>query len=448
MTMPQPELTSEQQAHFNDTRQPALWGCLAIFLFISDVAIAGRLWGTWSSVANRSRVVAEDVSIILSGILVNVIIANLMVATHYGLGLHTYAINDRDPDFPSNLSKTFRHIWITMVLMCSFFLCIKMTLLFFYRRLFLVSNRSLRIFWWINFVYIILWFFAGTAFYLFQCKPVEWYFLQYYARYQKPVPGDKEGQCDATSVLHVALPVIFSLISDAGLLALPIWAISKLRLDKTKKRGLMAVFGIGLVAALLELARVLALIIDTDDKTDPSYGVAVFLILTAAEETTAVVCASVPVIVPQIAKKLRSNTRNNSYIYDRNRGQDSSGQQSSRGFKRVVSLNHIWTTLDASKMGTTTHDDGIPLNSVEIVGNSGSRTSEREGASDHTQWQCRDQIPDNINQPERARLSNPYETTHANQISEQHVPSPGNIYVQTDIQVQVGNEAPKRENRY
>lgn len=308
---------------------------------------------------------------------------------------------------------------------------------------------------------------------------MEWYFLQYYARYQKPVPGDKEGQCDATSVLHVALPVIFSLISDAGLLALPIWAISKLRLDKTKKRGLMAVFGIGLVAALLELARVLALIIDTDDKTDPSCelyqvissspylpkyitlyklqvtylhelvdGVAVFLILTAAEETTAVVCASVPVIVPQIAKKLRSNTRNNSYIYDRNRGQDSSGQQSSRGFKRVISLNHIWTTLDASKMGTTTHDDGIPLNSVEIVGNSGSRTSEREGASDHTQWQCRDQIPDNINQPERARLSNPYETTHANQISEQHGPSPGNIYVQTDIQVQVGNEAPKRENRY
>ncbi|KAI0900829.1 hypothetical protein F4806DRAFT_169799 [Annulohypoxylon nitens] len=434
--MPQSELSPEQDAHLHDTRQPALWSCLAIFLVINDVAIAGRLWGTWSSVATRSRVVAEDVSIILSGILVNVIIANLMVATHYGLGLHTYTINDRDPDYPSNLSKTFRHIWITMVLMCSFFVCIKMTLLFFYRRVFLVSNRSLRIFWWINFVYIILWFFAGTAFYLFQCKPSEWYFLQYYARYHKPVPGGKEGQCNATSVLHVALPVIFSLISDAGLLALPIWAISKLRLDKTKKRGLMAVFGIGLVAALLELARILALIIDTDDKSDPSYGVAIFLILTAAEETTAVACACVPVIVPQLAKKLRSNARNNSYIYDRNRGQDSSGKQSSRGFKRVVSLNHIWTTLDASQMGTTTHDDGIPLNSVEIIGNSSSRTSEREGASDHT--------GDN-GKPEREYPSNPYNTTRANQISEQRGPSPGNIHVQTDIQVQVGNEAQVRE---
>ncbi|KAI2468235.1 hypothetical protein F4781DRAFT_274601 [Annulohypoxylon bovei var. microspora] len=439
--MPQLALTPEQEAHFNDTRQPALWGCLITFLVINDVAIAGRIWGTWRSVSSRSRVVAEDISIILSGIFVNAIIANLMVATHYGLGLHTYTINALDPDYPSNLSKTFRHIWITMVLMCGFFACIKMTLLFFYKRLFLVSNRSLRIFWWFNFVYIILWFFGGTAFYLFQCKPVAWYFLQYYARFHKPVPGGVEGQCDATSVLHVSLPVIFSLISDAGLLALPIWAISKLRLDKNKKRGLMVVFSIGLVAALLELARVLALIIDTDDKTDPSYGVAVFLIITAAEETTAVVCACVPVIFPQIARKFRGSARNNSYIYDRNRGQDSSGQQSSRGFKRVVSLNHIWTTVNASKVDVT-HDDCIPLSSVEIIGNSASRNSERDGASDHIQHHCHDRMRDTKGQSEHAYLSpNSYDTNHTDQATESSMPTPGNIHVRTDIQVQRGNDA-------
>ncbi|OTA53462.1 hypothetical protein K449DRAFT_339723 [Hypoxylon sp. EC38] len=262
--------TPEEEAHLNDTRQPALWGCLITFLVISDVAIVGRLWGTWTSVAGHSRVMAENICIILSGILVNVIIANLMAATHYGLGLHVYTVNVRDPDYPSNLSKTFRHVWVTMVLMSAFFMCIKMTLLFFYKRLFLVANPKLRIFWWANFVYNVLWFIGGTSFYLFQCKPVQWYFLQYYARYHRPVPGGMTGQCDATSVLHVSLPVIFSLISDVSLLLLPIMAIYQLRLDKNKKRGLMAVFGIGLVAALLELARVLALLIDTDDKTDPS----------------------------------------------------------------------------------------------------------------------------------------------------------------------------------
>ncbi|KAI1107337.1 hypothetical protein F4804DRAFT_196633 [Jackrogersella minutella] len=419
--MSQLALTTEQEEHLNDTRQPALWGCLIAFLIINDVAIAGRLWGTWRSLGSHSLALVEDVWIVLSGIFVNAIIANLMVATHYGLGLHTYTVNERDGHYPSNLSKAFRHIWITMVLMSGFFICVKMTLLFFYKRLFLVSNSKLRIFWWANFVYIVLWFFGGTAFYLFQCKPVQWYFLQYYARYHQPVPGDVKGQCDATSVLHVSLPVIFNLISDVGLLILPIWAISKLRLDKNKKRGLIAVFGIGVIAALLELARILALLIDTDDKTDPSYGVSIFLILTAAEETTAVVCACVPIVSPLIVRKLRAKARNNSDVYDRNRGQDSSGRQSSRGFKRVVSFNHIWTmptTTDNTKVDTT-HDDGIPLTIVEIIGSSTPGNSDRDGASDHMRHQS-----DNDN--------------HASQVIRPNSPTLGDndIHVRTDIIVQ------------
>lgn len=51
-----------------------------------------------------------------------------------------------------------------------------------------------------------------------------------------------------------------------GLMVLPIWAISKLKLRKRKKYGLLAVFGA--IACLLELARILDLLID---KTDPSY---------------------------------------------------------------------------------------------------------------------------------------------------------------------------------
>jgi len=39
--------------------------------------------------------------------LLNVIIGNLMTATHYGLGLHYWTVNARDADYPRNLSKTF-----------------------------------------------------------------------------------------------------------------------------------------------------------------------------------------------------------------------------------------------------------------------------------------------------------------------------------------------------
>ncbi|KAI6084815.1 hypothetical protein F4821DRAFT_165025 [Hypoxylon rubiginosum] len=430
-----PKLTPEEEAHLNDTRQPELWGCLIAFLIINDVVIAGRLWGTWTSVTSRSRVMAEDILIVLSGVFVNAIIANLIAATHYGLGLHVYTVNARDPEYPSNLSKTFRHVWITMVLMSGFFTCIKMTLLFFYKRLFLVGRSGLRIFWWANFVYIVLWFFGATSFYLFQCKPVQWYFIQYFERYPHlPVPGNMSGQCDATSVVHVALPLIFSLVSDISLLLLPLWAISKLRLNKNKKRGLMAVFGIGLIACLLELGRILALLIDTDDKTDPSYGVAVFLILTAAEETTAVVCACLPVIVPQLVRMYRGKVKKNEYSYD-NGGHVSSERQSPRGFKRVASVNQIWSIPVTISKVDRPHDDDVPLTSVEITGNAAAKP-DQDGDSDYMRRQRAEDVESQTDQS--------YSPSHSGDVSQigrttvPDVPAPGDIHVRTDISVQVG----------
>lgn len=294
-----------------------------------------------------------------------------------------------------------------MVLMSSFFVCIKMTLLLFYKRLFLITHPGLRIFWWANFVYIILWFVGSTGFYLLQCLPVGWYYLQYYARFHKSVPGGMSGQCDATTVQHVAMPLIFSLISDVALLALPIWAISKLRLDRKRKMGLMGVFGIGLIACMLELARILDLVIDTDDKTDPSCkkshrpahnflslgvcvidtccvgGVAMFLMLTAAEETTAVVCACLPVIGPQLYKKFRVKL-GSSYAYGKNGGRSSeghsgrgrpSGSQSWRNkhnFLRVPSMNHIPTSLAAGTVDVAGGDDNIYLASLDPTHRGGS----------------------------------------------------------------------------
>ncbi|KAK7753899.1 hypothetical protein SLS62_003996 [Diatrype stigma] len=338
-----------------------------------------------------------------------------------------------------------------------------MTLLFFYKRLFLVSHSSpLSIFWWANFVYVVLWFFGSTSFYLFQCKPVQWYFIRYFQRYQHlPIPGDMKGECNVTTVLNVALPLIFSLLSDFSLLLLPIWAISRLRLNKSKKRGLMAVFGIGLVACVLELARVLVLVIHTDDQDDtscefilqhllntrvdvagvlkeaPTYaliwidGVAVFLILTAAEETTAIVCACLPVIVPQIVRQYRRRKASHSYVHDSSVVQGSSGKRSSRGFMRVASLNHMWTvptSINASKIDGT-HDDDIPLTRVEITGNhSASKGSDRER---------HDRTGENDN-------TTPSSTPHAqatdnNSCAEAPAPiAPGDIHVRTDIRIDVG----------
>ena len=122
---------------------------------------------------------------------------------------------------------------------------IKLSLLFFYRRLFLVNQRWLRLAWWVNLIYIMLWVFGATGFYIFQCWPVRWYWIRYYARYHVETPGGTKGQCNATTVQHVALPPIFGLISDVGILLLPITAISKLQISRSKKLGLACIFSVG-----------------------------------------------------------------------------------------------------------------------------------------------------------------------------------------------------------
>ncbi|KAI0419650.1 hypothetical protein F5X98DRAFT_68886 [Xylaria grammica] len=414
-------LTPEQEAHSHESFQTSLWASLSTFLVINNVAIVGRLWATRTSVGTRSRILAEDILIVLSGVFVNAIVPNLMVATHYGLGLHVYTVNARDPDYPRNLSNTFRHVWITMVLMASFFLCIKMTLLFFYKRLFLVSNPRLRVFWWANFVFIILWFIGATGFYLFQCQPVEWYFMRYYARFGHEIK--LKGQCDATAVLNVSLPVIFSLISDIGLLILPIWAISTLHVNKAKKRGLLAVFGVGSIACVLELARILALNLGTDDKDDTSYGVVIFLILTAAEETTAIVCACLPVVAPRLLKKFKGKTSDSGRHYEDNVNLSTSLKWSNRGFKRVASLNPIATrdTITVEHVS----DDNLPLTYIEITGSSGA---ESESTSKITPL------------PTAAYLSTPLRHDLRDEASDS---TPGVIHVRTDIQTRVRDNTAK-----
>ncbi|KAI0536473.1 hypothetical protein GGR58DRAFT_514519 [Xylaria digitata] len=369
--MPYTHLTEARCYRYSRNNRLAfrlLWASLGTFLLINNVAIASRLWATRTSAGTRSRILTEDILIILSGVFVNAIIPNLMVATHYGLGLHVYTVNARDPDYPTNLSNTFRHVWITMVLMGSFFLCIKMTLLFFYKRLFLVSNPRLRIFWWANFIFVILWFIGATGFYLFQYRPVQWYFMRYYVRFPHPGKnnlGNLKGQCDATAVLNVSLPVVFSLISDIGLLILPIWAVSTLHVNKPKKLGLLIVFGVGSIACVLELARILALNLKTDDKDDTSYGVATFLILTAAEETTAIVCAYLPVVTPRLFSKFKVKASNSDGIYKEKRDLSTSTNRSNCGFKRVTSFNPIATQDINVELAS---DDNIPLTYIEITG--------------------------------------------------------------------------------
>lgn len=108
-------------------------------------------------------------------------------------------------------------------------------------------------------------------------------------------------------------------------------------------------------ACLLELARIIDLEIDTDDKNDPSCkhvhnhvrssetnehaldGVVIFLILSVAEEVCAIICASLSVVIPQLVLEYKSK-RSSQKIdnsYPKRLGAVPQSRSKVRGFQRL-----------------------------------------------------------------------------------------------------------------
>ena len=111
-------------------------------------------------------------------------------------------------------------------------------------------------------------------------------------------------------------------------------------------------------ACLLELARIIDLEVDTDDKSDPSCrrvpkhfwtcdsrlandgnldGVVVFLILSVAEEVCAIICASLPVVIPHVLREYRRErtSHKTSSSYPSNPGSRSQLRSMIRGFQKL-----------------------------------------------------------------------------------------------------------------
>ena len=121
------------------------------------------------------------------------------------------------------------------------------TPLWFYRRTLLVHQRWLLIAWWINLIQIILWVIGSTLFYIFQCIPPGHYWQRMYVSFQIPPPSPVSGQCNSATPVLVALPLISSLISDFGILVLPVTIVSRLHMRTCREIGLIAVFSLGLL---------------------------------------------------------------------------------------------------------------------------------------------------------------------------------------------------------
>lgn len=97
------------------------------------------------------------------------------------------------------------------------------------------------------------------------------------------------------------------------------------------------------------------------------------------------------------------------------------------------------TTVDASKVDNS-HEDGIPLTTIEITGNSNTKDNRHDSALNYIQHQTPDHVENIENQTKDSHLSTRFpDGNHINQAVNLNSSASSDIYVRTDIQIRVGN---------
>ncbi|KAJ5591914.1 uncharacterized protein N7459_002283 [Penicillium hispanicum] len=321
--MPSTQLTAAELAAWSDTRQPAIYVVCALLLVLGNASVPLRIWAQWRI---HKKVIMEDYFLIAALIFANVVTISTMVAASNGLGLHIWRVEKQDPTLQP-LVKIFSCIWVTALFNGPSLFATKVALLLYYRRLFVVNQTWLKITWWANLIYVILWALAITLFYILQCSPVNYYWERV-----NPYSTIQGGSCTVPLNL-IGIPLILSAVSDFSILLLPIITVLGLKLNLQLKLGLTAVFSVGFLSFACAVARICVLLAVTDIDRDQTWSFVPFELLNAVELTFAIICASaVPIFsrVRQMFLGQRSQNSYNNYGYQMQSGKSLRGGDAAR----------------------------------------------------------------------------------------------------------------------
>ncbi|KAI1212598.1 uncharacterized protein F4807DRAFT_450255 [Annulohypoxylon truncatum] len=325
------ELTPEEKATWNESRQPLIVGILVTFLVLTNATSVARVV---TSVHRHRKLQIDDYLMICAVILSDGIISAMLAAVSKGFGLHQFRVLATDPQPPFLIVQILQIIWAYAVLNGFCFSTIKLSILFFLRRLFWVT-RWFKIAWWVNVAYVILWTIGSTLFYIFQCAPIDFYWNKIYAGAGiTPPEHDANGQC-IKALASIGTPIILNTVGDLFVLLLPLPILLKLQTTTPKRLRLLGLFVIGFMATAAGFVR-FGFIFASNTRADATYSSVEFLLWSNIEEALGIVCANIPIIATlfEQRKKRKSMVGPNGQCFQ------SAQASSSRRFTRSTTLNH------------------------------------------------------------------------------------------------------------
>ncbi|KAI9851442.1 MAG: hypothetical protein M1838_003631 [Thelocarpon superellum] len=326
----------DQLLHLHDSRQATLLAALIFVTVLSSVAVGLRLLARRIAHVGLSY---DDWTILVAQVFAYGSLAACVTAMHYGLGLHTLAINI------ANIEK-LEQLHYAINLLYSFgLLPTKIAILLFYRRIF-PTPGFLRM---CN-LYLVFWTIVWTSNFLpvlLICRPVSYYW-------------DKSGSGSCFDEYRFLMASgAITIFTDILLLVMPIRMVWRLQISNKQRSALCCIFLLGgfvCVASTLRLPYLYLLF--TDDPTWDSYEPTVW---TEVELNLGIVCACLPTLRP-VARKIGGFSILSTFF---STGTGDSGRTPPRpsfvrswdGSNKPSWLSHRSTTLASATYGNLDHND-------------------------------------------------------------------------------------------
>ncbi|AEO70551.1 uncharacterized protein THITE_2015113, partial [Thermothielavioides terrestris NRRL 8126] len=220
-----------------------------------------------------------------------------MVATNtiYGHGRHLAVVD------PSLIWKYFRTFYISIVLYNASLTAIKITFLLQYYRI--LGTGQMRKVIMVAFVFIALWSISQLLVVIFTCSPIDKFWLP-----------DTPGTC-IPNLPFWYINAAGNIVTDVTVFVLPLPVLSRLKLRRNQKLGLIAVFCLGFFTCAISVIRIQYLKLSNDVTWDNVASSC----WSIGELCSGITCACLPTLRPLLAKCLPGLHSQNGQSDDNNR---------------------------------------------------------------------------------------------------------------------------------
>ncbi|KAH8880915.1 hypothetical protein GQ53DRAFT_668892, partial [Thozetella sp. PMI_491] len=185
---------------------------------------------------------------------------------------------------PTEITNFIYYFYFMEILYFIMLTLLKLTLLFFYLKIFPADNvRQLT---WVTIGLTTVWGLSFVLIAVFQCSPVSYYWTRW--------DGLHTGTCLNINAIGWANAVI-SIILDGWMLYIPLWQVLKLQLTWRRKAGVIAMFVVGAFVTFVSILRLQSLL-NFANSANPTWDQLLVSLWSTIEISVGMICACMPTL--------------------------------------------------------------------------------------------------------------------------------------------------------